>query len=736
VLRARARAGQLALGLVAGAALLAGGSGVQPLALATAGPATLVSGRIVVAHQDGAKATDSRFIPLLETSHGPVALRLPQGLPAAPGARIAVHDPTYSDGAIVGGDLAMLGPPTVPSGDATLGPANFTPGPRKVLVLLAQISGQPAPASADAIRNIIFTAPNSANAFIQEESFGQLSLTGKLRSDGDVYGPYPIKSKFPADVCDNVGWGSDAETAFDTATGMNAETWDNVIVVFQASQCNFSGIGEIGQLHVGTGARHAWINAVLTNGVPTTSVVSHELGHNFGVDHAGGLECTDGTTRIAFSEACANDPGQLANQYLDPFDVMGSGLRQENAYHKWESGWLPSASVQTVVRSGTYLIAPEESSSSAVQLLEVPRLAGGPSYWLDFRQPFGDWFDNFFPTDPVVNGVSIRYANSSTMPHPSKSWLIDTTPDTDTFADAALGVGRTYTDAVRGVSITTVAVSPLGALVNITIPGGADTTPPGYPGGLTATLVQGALHIGWTAASDDSGPVQHYHVRRNGVLIADVYDTSAIDSAPLAGRTSDYDISAVDPAGNEGPAARIEVSVADTTSPSAPTSLAASISGSGVNLSWSPALDDVGVASYEVDRDGRPIATNVHANAMNDSGAAPGTHSYTVRAFDAAGNVGAFSAPLTVVVVGPAALPTVKAARVKTVTKLKLQRLGKHRVLLSWKAQRGAHRYQVLRAGTSGKLLAVVKKARYVDAKAPPGKLTNKRYVVRAVLSS
>ena len=64
-----------------------------------------------------------------------------------------------------------------------------------MLVLLAQINGQPAPGSADAMRNIIFTAPNSANAFIQEESFGQLSLTGKLRSDGDVYGPYSIQSK-------------------------------------------------------------------------------------------------------------------------------------------------------------------------------------------------------------------------------------------------------------------------------------------------------------------------------------------------------------------------------------------------------------------------------------------------------------------------------------------------------------------------------------------------------------
>ena len=139
--------------------------------------------------------------------------------------------------------------------------------------------------------------------------------------------------------------------------------------------------------------------------------------------------------------------------------------------------------------------------------------------------------------------------------------------------------------------------------------------------------------------------------------------------------------------------------MADTTAPSAPTSLAASINGTGVNLSWSPAIDDVGVASYEVDRDGHAITTGLHATSMTDTGAAPGTHSYTVRAVDPSGNVGAFSAPLTVVVVGPAALPTVKAARVKTVTTLRLQRLGKHRVL---RLLEGAARRTPLPGATRG----------------------------------
>src|SRR5438309_10988324 len=109
---------------------------------------------------------------------------------------------------------------------------------------------------------------------------------------------------------------------------------------------------------------------------------------------------------------------------------MGNGAREENAYHRGESGWLPSSAVQTATTSGTYLIAPVESATAALQLLEVPRASGVASYWLDFRQPLVGYFDDFAPGDPAVNGVSIRYANSSSMPHPSKSWLIDTTPGT------------------------------------------------------------------------------------------------------------------------------------------------------------------------------------------------------------------------------------------------------------------------------------------------------------------
>jgi PKD repeat protein len=81
----------------------------------------------------------------------------------------------------------------------------------------------------------------------------------------------------------------------------------------------------------------------------------------------------------------------------------------------------------------------------------------------------------------------------------------------------------------------------------------------------------------------------------------------------------------------------------DTVAPTAPTSLRATAAGSGeIDLTWGAATDAVGVAGYNIFRDGAgsPLAT-VEPGLLSyaDTSVAPNTtHSYTVVAFDAAGN--------------------------------------------------------------------------------------------------
>jgi chitodextrinase len=78
----------------------------------------------------------------------------------------------------------------------------------------------------------------------------------------------------------------------------------------------------------------------------------------------------------------------------------------------------------------------------------------------------------------------------------------------------------------------------------------------------------------------------------------------------------------------------------DAQSPTAPSSLAAAVmSTSRVDLAWSAATDNTGVAGYRIYRDEEQIGTTTDT-AFSDTGCQSATaYSYTVKAFDTAGNL-------------------------------------------------------------------------------------------------
>jgi hypothetical protein len=86
----------------------------------------------------------------------------------------------------------------------------------------------------------------------------------------------------------------------------------------------------------------------------------------------------------------------------------------------------------------------------------------------------------------------------------------------------------------------------------------------------------------------------------------------------------------------------------DTDAPSAPTGLAVkSAMTSSVVLEWNPSTDNVAVAGYTIYRDGSPIGTT-SGTTFSDTSLSPATtHTYTVDAYDAAGNHSASSSPVS-----------------------------------------------------------------------------------------
>jgi chitodextrinase len=93
----------------------------------------------------------------------------------------------------------------------------------------------------------------------------------------------------------------------------------------------------------------------------------------------------------------------------------------------------------------------------------------------------------------------------------------------------------------------------------------------------------------------------------------------------------------------------IAPAVVDTTPPSTPTGVSATaISQTRVDLAWSASVDDIAVTGYDILRNGTKIATSATTTFSDTTVAAGTTYSYSVDAYDAAGNISASSAPATV----------------------------------------------------------------------------------------
>lgn len=118
----------------------------------------------------------------------------------------------------------------------------------------------------------------------------------------------------------------------------------------------------------------------------------------------------------------------------------------------------------------------------------------------------------------------------------------------------------------------------------------------------------------------------------------------------------------------------VTTSAPDSTAPAAPSVIEGfAASPAEIDLQWSAAVDNVGVTSYEVLRDGSPAA-NVTTPVFTDSSVTAGSsHSYQVIAADAAGNVSAATPALTVATMNPSTgtpspSPTLTASPTPTAT--------------------------------------------------------------------
>jgi len=107
----------------------------------------------------------------------------------------------------------------------------------------------------------------------------------------------------------------------------------------------------------------------------------------------------------------------------------------------------------------------------------------------------------------------------------------------------------------------------------------------------------------------------------------------------------------------------------DTQAPTVPLDISAAvISPSQVNLTWAASTDNIGVAGYYVYRGATRVGSTA-TNAYSDTGLTPSTkYTYTVAAYDAAGNISAQSQLVSATTNSATVTGFAPGARVKTIS--------------------------------------------------------------------
>jgi len=332
----------------------------------------------------------------------------------------------------------------------------------------------------------IFT---DANAFVQENSYLQTSLTGT------VVGWYTLPTTTTALQTSSTGCNiqtiQNYANAAATAAGVNLAGYQRLVYLFPfLSFCGFAGSSD-----VGGHPSHTYLNADLK-----THTVVHELGHAFGLWHAHFLFC--GSAITGTLSTCTSV------EYGDPSDDIGTitdYAAHFNAFQKERLGWLnygTSPVITTATTSGTYSIQPFETAASGAKAIKIFQSVDSTTgmntyFYLEARKGVGlydsyltSWnnpactnFTNtcpgyFYPTGYYPCCDSQAYAENltsgvvvhlGTPTQGNTSYLLDMSGTTTNWyslgTNYALAVGQTFTDPISGVTISTVSADSTGATV-------------------------------------------------------------------------------------------------------------------------------------------------------------------------------------------------------------------------------------------------------------------------------
>jgi hypothetical protein len=520
------------------------------------------------------------------------------GPPPKLGSRVSVTGTVAADGSVNVSGTTLLSEST----DTTLASGTSTQNALFILVKFLD-SGATLPFTQTQVQAVAQTNANSVQAYYQEVSYGHQVLNITVT-------PWLTASMNTSTNCDYNSIANAANSAA-TAAGYNLSNYVNKFYVMpHNTSCGWAGLAYVGSPYT------AW-----SNGYNSGQVFTHELGHNFGLYHAGSTSCLGSGCGVA--------------EYGDPYDTMGnSAMMHYNSFQKSRLGWLPGYTTHTG-GTATYDLTPLEMAGGGNYAVKIAA-SSSRVYWIEYRQPTGV-FDN-------VSGVQFRVAS----PFESTSGSDDTHIFNTGVSLAGLPVGGTYTDSTYGISVTVMSATPSSATVQVTSASLASSS----------TTVTSSINpspvgnmVSFTAKVTGSSPTGTVTIKVDGGALC----TASLSSGSAACSTSALSAGTHSVVatyggdsrnvGSTSPALSENVtSVADTTPPTVTITSPANGATVGTMVTLAArATDNVGVKSLSISVDGAVVSTTnlgSISSKWNTKKVAAGSHTITATAKDAAGNTG------------------------------------------------------------------------------------------------
>lgn len=260
--------------------------------------------------------------------------------------------------------------------------------------------------------------------------------------------------------------------------------YDFVLAIVTKSCGGLGGVSYLGRVATSTadGIVTLGLNANISDFGEATlgGIMTHELGHAFGIHHAGSLSCGSNTLN-------AGKVGCGRCEYCSRFSAMGNAAFSPtflNGYfepmQRAVIGWLDPGERLVDPPNGRYVLTAHSlNRPGALQAIAVTR---GPHDQLEVSARARSGFDADFPArlpgTSVYQGALLHVQDETSGFASSKPLLLDAEAPRPDNVNVVLLPGMTFVDIDAGCAVTTVNDTPETTTIDLACGGGTTSTRP------------------------------------------------------------------------------------------------------------------------------------------------------------------------------------------------------------------------------------------------------------------